>query len=84
MPRGKAKSVSERLEILDSEIQEMEDRKYKLDDKIKTLNNQKQELLKELKFKQASKLLEAMEANGISPEEALAKLTDKSNSQESA
>lgn len=84
MSRGKQKSIPERLEILDSEIQEMEERKSKLDDKLKDLNNQKQELLKELKLEQASKLLEAMESSGISPEEALAKLTGKSNSQESA
>jgi len=84
MPRGKQKTVSEKLEILDSEIQEMEDRKSKVEIKLKDLNNQKQELLNDLKLEQAGKLLEAMEANGISPEEALAKLTGKSNSQESA
>lgn len=62
----------------------MEERKSKIDVKIKDLNNQKQELLKELKLEQASKLLDAMEEQGISPEEALAKLTGKSNSAESA
>lgn len=84
MPRGKQKSTSEKLEVLDSEISEMEERKSKIDSKIKALKDQKQELLNDLKLEQAGKLLEAMEANGISPEEALAKLTEKSNTQESA
>ena len=84
MPRGKQKSISERLEILGSEIQEMEDRKSKIDNRLKNLNNQKQELQNQQKLEQANKLLDVMESNGISPEEALAKLTGKSNSEESA
>ena len=84
MPRGKQKSTSEKLEFLDSEISEMEDRKSKIDDKLKDLNDQKQKLLNQLKLEQASKLLDVMKEQGISPEDALAKLTGKSNSTESA
>ena len=84
MPRGKQKSTSEKLEVLDSEIQDYEDRKTKIDSKIKALKDQKQELLNDLKLEQAGKLLEAMEANNISPEEALAKLTGEYKSTESA
>lgn len=84
MSRGKQKSISERLEILDSEITEMEDRKSKINVKLKDLEDQKQELLNQLKLEQASKLLDVMKEQGISPEDALAKLTGKSNSAESA
>ena len=78
MPRGKQKSVSERLEILDSEISEMEDRKSKINTKLKNLEDQKQELLKELKLEQASKLLEALKAAGKTPEDITAMLQNDS------
>ena len=55
-----------------------------MDNRLKNLNNQKQELQNQQKLEQANKLLDVMESNGISPEEALAKLTGKSNSEESA
>lgn len=74
MPRGKQKTIEDRISDIDSDIQEVEAKKAKLDEKIKALNGQKQELLDEIQHQKLQELQSIIEESGITVEEAIQKL----------
>jgi anion-transporting ArsA/GET3 family ATPase len=74
MPRGKQKTIEDRISDIDSDIQEVEAKKAKLDEKIKALNGQKQELLDEIQHQKLQELQSIIEESGITVEEAIQRL----------
>lgn len=71
MSRGVQKTNEERLQILEEEIAELEFRKSKIDEKIKSLNEQKQVILDQQRQKKLEELQSFIVKLGKSPEEIL-------------
>lgn len=84
MSRGVRKSVDERVTIIDQEIAETTDRRDTYNAKIKELESKKQGLLNEKKQEKLLEVAQLLENSGLSPEEAIAKLTKDSSNSESA
>lgn len=82
MSRGKQKTTEQKLDVVNSEITEMEDRKSKIEVTLKKLYDERDELQNKIKLEQASDLLDIIKASGKTPEEVAAML--KSSSEESA
>ncbi|MDD3123854.1 MAG: hypothetical protein PHC62_10170 [Candidatus Izemoplasmatales bacterium] len=74
MPRGKSKTLDEKISELNSSIQDLETKKQKLDDKIKALNKQKQSLLDAANQEKLQQLQMALAETGLSIDEALDKI----------
>ena len=84
MARGVRKPLDERISILDSQIAEMVNRRDSINAKIKELESKKQNLLDEKKQEKLLEVAQLLESSGLSPEEAIAKLTKNFSNSESA
>ena len=71
MSRGIQKTDEEKLQILDEQITELESRKLKIDEKIKSLNEQKQAVLDQQQQKKLEELQKFISRSGKTPEEIL-------------
>ncbi|WOC31831.1 MULTISPECIES: hypothetical protein [Caproicibacterium] len=74
MPRKKAKTLEERIEELDGDLNELNARKAKLDEKIEELTGQKQELLNKIEAQKLAELQAALQRSGLTVEDAIARL----------
>lgn len=71
MSRGVQKTDEERLQLLEQEIAELESRKSRIEEKIKGLNERKQEVLEREHQKKLEELQSFIGSLGKSPEEIL-------------
>ena len=71
MSRGTQKTDEERLQILNDQITELESRKTTIDEKIKSLNEQKQVVLDQQQQKKLEEIQKFISKSGKTPEEIL-------------
>lgn len=74
MPRGKSKTLDEKISELNSSIQDLETKKQKLDDKIQTLNEEKQSLIDAANQEKLQELQKLIAESGLTVDEAIQKL----------
>lgn len=80
MARGPQKPLDERIQAINDEIQELEDRKTKIDSKISELKEKREPLLNEQKLQQLEDVQKIIESTGLTPEEIIARLSGTSES----
>jgi len=71
MSRGTQKTDEERLQTLNDQITEMESRKATIDEKIKSLAEQKQVILDQQQQKKLEEIQKFISKSGKTPEEIL-------------
>lgn len=74
MARGVQRTDEEKLELLDKDIQEMIEKRNKIQSKIDDLNEQKQELLDAIEQKKLTEIATIISKSGKTPDEILAML----------
>ena len=74
MARGVQRTTEERLEMLDKDIQEMIEKRNKIQSKIDDLNDQKQELLDAIEQKKLAEIATIISQSGKTADEILAML----------
>ena len=77
MPRGVRKPIDEQIALLDQEIADRNEKKSAVVAQIKELESKKQKLLDKKQQDDLSKVADLLASQGISAEEAIAKLSGK-------
>ena len=76
MPRGVQKTDEEKLQAIDNQITEMEDRKAKIQNTINRLNAKRKEVLQNVHNKKLEELAKVLESSGKTPDDILEMLKD--------
>ncbi len=80
MPRGVRKPIDEQIALLDQEIAEHNEKKATIIAQIKELESKKHKLMDKKQQDDLSKVADLLSSQGISVEEAIAKLSDNTES----
>ena len=80
MPRGVRKPINEQIALLDQEIADRNEKKSAVVAQIKELESKKQKLLDKKQQDDLSKVADLLASQGISAEEAIAKLSGNTES----
>lgn len=81
MPRGKQRSIEDRLADVDQEISELKERKSKIDEKISELNKQRESILDEQKMQKLGELSDFLSANNLTPEQLMSMVKTNQDSE---